>query len=64
MNHFQLRHSMSLRMPLELFQWIRAQSNEEGLPPATYTVRRLAELARQDLQQGEVDGDLHVGVGE
>jgi hypothetical protein len=59
MNHFplyELRHAMSLRVPIELFRWIRSQSDAAGLPPATYALRRLEELARQDLQKGQEDG--------
>ena len=54
MNHFPtvlLRHSMSLRVPLSLYEWICTKSNAEGLPPATFTVKRLEELARHDLQK-------------
>ena len=57
MNHFPtivFRHSMSLRVPLSLYEWICTKSDAAGLPPATYTIRRLEELARNDVQKGEV----------
>lgn len=60
MNHFPtyaLRHAMSLRVPLSLFDWIREKSEAEGLPPATYTVKRLEELAQLDLLKAEVQDD-------
>ena len=51
MDHFQLRHCMSLRMPLSVFEWIRAQSKAEGIPPGRYAIQRLQELTQQDLQK-------------
>jgi hypothetical protein len=54
MNHFplyELRHAMSLRVPIDLFRWIRSQADAAGLPPASYTVKRLQELANLDLRR-------------
>ena len=60
---FDIKHSVSLRMPIEVLDWLIAKSTEADLPVATYTVRRLKELARQDLVKGEQDGDLHSQAG-
>ena len=35
------RYCMSLRVPLETYQWIREQSEAAGLPPASYTLKGL-----------------------
>ena len=55
MDHFALRYNMSLRMPLTVFQWICRESAAAGIPPATYTVKRLKELAQQDLVKDSSD---------
>jgi len=62
---YEVRHSVSLRMPIDVLNWLIAKSGEADLPVATYTVKRLKELARQDLQRREVgDGDLRVASDE
>lgn len=61
---YEVRHSVSLRMPIDVLNWLIAKSADADLPVATYTVKRLKELARQDLVQREVqvagDGGLSV----
>lgn len=61
---YEVRHSVSLRMPIDVLNWLIAKSEDAELPVATYTVKRLKELARQDLVQREVqvagDGGLSV----
>jgi hypothetical protein len=51
------KHSVHLRMPLSVFDWLIAKADEAQMPPASYATKRLAELANLDLQR-EVGGDL------
>jgi hypothetical protein len=63
---YKVRHSVSLRMPIDVLNWLIAKSADAELPVATYTVKRLKELARKDLVQREVvgDGDLRVAADD
>jgi hypothetical protein len=51
------KYCMSLRIPLPTFGWIALKAASAGVPPAIYALRRLQELARQDL----VTQDQHDG---
>lgn len=63
MEHFQLRHCMSLRMKWETLQWLRG--NPQGLPPATFATQLLDQLAQQGLGQKDgSDGGLRTGAEE
>lgn len=44
-------HAMHLRVKPATFAWLIAKAEEAGLPPATYTNKRLEELANLDLLQ-------------
>jgi hypothetical protein len=58
-------HALHLRVKPALFAWLMSRAEEQALPVATYTNRRLEELAKLDLQRGEVasDDDLHSHAG-
>jgi hypothetical protein len=50
------RHSISIRMPRPIWDWLVVRGDAEGMAPSTYVIKRLEELARLDLRKGEGDG--------